>query len=167
MSPAIASVVLSAIAILVSIFGTIRIARNTARLQEWNYRQKVGEELNALANLLTQSELLTQREQHRNAMAEREAKRLLLRAPNDARIVSTLADIEASKVVAGDKINGHAQLRKSLAVLLQTDKPTADQLAEVQRMQSTVQRELMQLQELEPKKEDWYKAFMASAAQVP
>ena len=166
MTPAIASVIFSAIAILVTIFGTLRIARKTAVLQEWNYRQKVGEELGSLSNLLTQSQLLTQREQQRNDMVEREAKRLLLSSPNDHKIISALKALEKSKVVAGEKVKEHAAVRKSLADLWQIDKPVANQLATVQKLKASVQHELTQLQDLETDREARYKTFMASAAEV-
>lgn len=167
MTPAIASVVLSSLAILISIFGTLRLAARNTQLQEWGYRQKVGDELSALNNLLTQSELLTQREQQRNAMMQHEARRLLLRSPGDSVITSTLKAIEESKAVAAEKVSVQADIRKSLAALWQMDKPTADQLATVQKMKALVQQELTKLQDLERGKEERYQSFMESSAKVP
>lgn len=166
MTPAIASVILSSIAILISLFGTLRLAVRNTRMQEWSYRQKVGDELSALTNLLTQSELLTQREQQRNVMMQREARRLLLHSPDAPVVMSTLKAIEESTAAANEKIAVHADLRNSLNALWQMDKPTADQLATVQKMKAAVQQELTKLQDLERVKEERYQNFMESAAKV-
>lgn len=166
MTPAIASVILSSIAILISLFGTLRLAVRNTQMQEWSYRQKVGDELSALMNLLTQSELLTQREQQRNAMMLREARRLLLQSADDPVVMTTIKAIEESKAAANEKIALHADLRKSLNALWQMDKPTADQLATVQKMKASTQQELTKLQDLERMREERYQNFMESAAKV-
>jgi hypothetical protein len=167
MNAATASAILAAIAILVSVFGTIRVARSSALIQQWTYRQKVGEELIALSSLLTQSQLLTQREQQRNDMLEREAKRLQLRATNDPTIKSALDAVTESRAVADQKAKAYADARETLARIWQDEKPTADQLAQVQQMKAAIQRELLRLQDLEPDREDRYKKFMASAELIP
>jgi hypothetical protein len=167
MNAATASAIFAAIAILVSVFGTIRVARSSALIQQWTYRQKVGEELIALSSLLTQSQLLTQREQQRNDMLEREAKRLQLRATNDPTIKSALDAVTESRAVADQKAKAYADARETLARIWQDEKPTADQLAQVQQMKAAIQRELLRLQGLEPDREDRYKKFMASAELIP
>jgi hypothetical protein len=167
MEAATASAILAAIAILVSVFGTIRVARSSALIQQWTYRQKVGEELIALSSLLTQSQLLTQREQQRNDMLEREGKRLQLRAADDPTIRSALDAVIESRAVADRKAKVYADARETLARVWQDEKPTAGQLAQVQQMKVSIQQELSKLQDLEPSREDRYKKFMASAALLP
>jgi hypothetical protein len=167
MEAATASAILAAVAILVSVFGTIRVARSSAMIQQWTYRQKVGEELIALSSLLTQSQLLTQREQQRNDLVEREAKRLQLRTMNDPAIKSALDAVTEGRAAADEKAKVYADAREMLGRIWRDDKPTADQLAEVQQMKASIQREMLQLEALEPSHEDRYKKFMASAALVP
>jgi hypothetical protein len=75
--------------------------------------------------------------------------------------------VTESRALANEKAKTHADIRETLARIWQDEKPTADQLAEVQKMKATIQRELLQLQALEPSQEDRYKKFMASAALVP
>lgn len=167
MEASTASAIFSAIAILISVFGSVRVARASSLIQQWTYRQKVGEELLSLSNLLTQSQLISQREQYRNDLIEREAKRLLLRAPNDLRLNGTLEAVTESRVMAENKLKSHAETRNTIAGIWQSDRPTADQLATVQQLKASIQHELLQLQALEQQQEDLYKQFMKSAATVP
>jgi len=167
MDAATASAIFSAIAILVSVFGTVRVARASSLVQQWTYRQKVGEELTALSSLLTQSQLISQRQQQRNDMVEREAKRLQLRSPNDPSIQATLAALADARADVNKKATLHTETRKTLAHLWESDQPTAQQLARVQQMKASVQHELLQLQAVDQRLEEEYKKFMASAALVP
>jgi hypothetical protein len=167
MEASTASAIFSAIAILISVFGTIRVARASSLIQQWTYRQKVGEELTALSSLLTQSQLISQRQQQRNDMLEREGNRLLLHSPNDLSIKATLAALGEAKAEVNRKVALHAETRKTLAHVWDSEKPTAEQLAKVQQMKASVQHELLQLQAVDQQLEEQYKKFMASAALVP
>jgi chromosome segregation ATPase len=167
MEASTASAIFSAIAILISIFGTIRVARSSSLIQQWTYRQKVGEELTTLSSLLTQSQLISQRQQQRNDMVEREANRLQLRSPNDPSIKATLDALAEAKAEVDRKARLHAETRETLAHVWESVKPTADQLAKVQQMKASVQHELLQLQAVDQQLEEQYKKFMATAALVP
>lgn len=165
MEASTAAVVLSGLAILISVFGTIRIAKATATIQQWAYRQKVGEELSSLSSLLTQSQLLTRRGQQRNDAAEVEAKRLHSESPTDVRIKAELDSFSRSRSILTEHVEVHAEIRRVMEVIWCSKKPTADQLASIQRMKASVQNELAQLQELEPLSEEKFKAFIESAGQ--
>lgn len=167
MNPAIASVVFSALAILISLFGTLRMTKKSAQMQEWNYRQKVGEELGALSNLLTQNQLLTQRVQQRTELVEREAKRILIRAPGNSVITSFLQEATVSKAEADNQMKSDMELRKRMDQIWQLDQSSPNQLAALQQMKASVQKQLLRMQDLEPTVEGKYRNFLASAANVP
>jgi hypothetical protein len=125
MEAATASAIFAAVAILISVFETIRVARASSLIQQWTYRQMVGEDLTALSSLLTQSQLISQRQQQRNDMVEREAKRLQLHSADDLSIKGTLAALAESKAEVNRKSTLHAETRKTLAHVWDSEKSTA------------------------------------------
>jgi hypothetical protein len=171
MEPATASVVLTALIIIITVFGTLRFSKISVQLQQSTYRQKVGEELTALSSLLTQCQLLSQREQQRNDLVEVEAKRLLLHSPNDPGAKESIDNIKHALDLVNvrksdweEENKNYNDLRTQISSIWKLDQPNGDLLAEVQKLKAIHQSTLLRLQELDPTLESSYKKFMEQAA---
>jgi hypothetical protein len=161
-----AAVILSALAILISVFGNLRISRKAIQLQKWTYRQKVGEELMALSSVVTQNQLLIQKEQMRNDILKREVKYLLAKKPDEPQFLSTLNTLQKSRDIADSKEKQHNELRSTMATVWELDDPNAELLGLVQQLRSSAERELLQLQSYENEQARHYERFMENAAQI-
>lgn len=129
------SIVISAISAGISLLTLIR-TRQIPKLSEWAWRQKVGEELNAVSYLLVQNELACQREELQHKETERKIDLLgdnLKNHPITADIINSIA---TNRTAILEQDASFTVTRGILTDMWQSSSPRIDQFAKLQQLRS-------------------------------